>query len=118
MATVTQAQAIEYFAGVLHAGSWHTAGSATRQKALAQAERQLEAYRSRVDSTRFVYAVCEQVLWLIKGDSRADLQQAGVQGFTVNSMSEQFNTKGRPPTIAPQAWHYLVGVGVKVGTIR
>lgn len=118
MAAVTMQQAIEYFAGVLHAKAWGAAGGHTQQIAIAQASRQLEAYRSRIDNSGFVCAVCEQALWLIKGDSRADLQQAGVQGFTVNSMSEQFNTKGRPPTIAPQAWHYLVGAGVKVGMIR
>lgn len=116
MATLTEANT--YFAERLNTVAWDEANDATKTKAIAQAQKNIEPYQHRADSTRLFYAVCEQALWLLQGDKRADLQQAGVQGFTVNSMSEQFNTKGRPPTIAPQAWHYLVGVGVKVGTIR
>jgi hypothetical protein len=121
MAAATNAtvqQASEYFNGCLHTESWDTADDSTKTKALAQAQRQLEPYRNQVNSTRLLYAVCEQALWLLLGDKRGELQQAGVQGFSVGNMSEQFNTKGRDPAIAPQAWAYLRGSGVKVGQLR
>ena len=115
----TIAQANEYFVRRLNTDAWDAADEATKTKALAQAERQLDPYRSRISSsTRFFYAVCEQALWLLQGDTRAELQQAGVHGFSVGNMSEQFNTKGRPSSIAPQAWAYLRGSGVKAGQIK
>lgn len=111
-------QANEYFAEHLNADAWNGANEVTKLKALAQAQKQLEPYRNRVKSTRFFYAVCEQALWLLQGDKRTELQQAGVQSFSVGSMSEQFDTKGRPSHIAPQAWAYLRGSGVKAGQIK
>lgn len=115
---VTVAQANTYFNQRLHTEVWDAADDSTKTKVLAQAERQLESYRARVDGTRFIYAVCEQALWLLQGDKRAELQQAGVQGFSVGSMSEQFDMRGRPADIAPQAWAYLRGTGVKAGRLR
>jgi hypothetical protein len=116
MATVAQANA--YFSERLNTEVWDAADDPTKTKALAQAERQLEPYRNRVDGTRFLYAVYEQALWFLQGDKRAELQQAGVQGFSIGSASEQFDTKGRDPNIAPQAWVYLRDGGVKVGQLR
>ena len=111
-------KAAEYFASRLEADMWDSAGDSSKSKALAQAERQLEPYRNRVGSTQFFYAVCEQALWMLRGDKRAELQQAGVQGFSIGSMSEQFDTKGRRSHIAPGAWIYLQGSGVKAGQIK
>lgn len=116
----TLAGANTYFVQRLNTEAWDTANETTKTKALAQAERQLESYRARVSGSgsRFLYAVYEQALWLLRGDERADLQQAGVQGFSVGGVSEQFNTKGRDPNIAPHAWAYLRGSGVKAGHLR
>ena len=108
----------EYFSESLNADAWDNASDISKPKALAQAQKQLEPYRNRVSNTRFFYAVCEQALWLLQGDKRAELQQAGVQGFSVGNMAEQFDIKGRPPHIAPQAWAYLRGSGVKAGQIK
>ena len=118
MTTVTVAQANQYFTSHLSNLAWSSESDTRKTSALTQAEIQLEPYRSRVESTRFLYAVCEQAFWLLKGDRRAELQQAGVQGFSVGNLSEQFNTKGRPVTIAPQAWAFLASGGVKAGMIR
>lgn len=115
MATLQGAEA--YFVGRLRAEAWYSAGAGDKQAALTQARRQLEPYRDRVDGTRFSYAVYEQALWLLQNDQRAQLQQAGVKGFGLGSMSEQFDTAGRDPTIAPQAWAYLRGPQVKAGQI-
>lgn len=109
-------RANEYFAERLDVSAWNDQNDDTQRKALAQARRQLGQYRSRVNSTRFFYALCEQALWLLQGDKRSELQQAGVQGFSMGSMSEQFNTRGRPAYIAPQAWAYLNG-GTKTGQL-
>ena len=116
MTTLQKAE--EYFASRLEVDAWDSAGDSSKHKALAQAEKQLESYRSRVSNTQFFYAVCEQALWLLQGDKRTELQQAGVQGFSVGNMSEQFDTKGRRLHIAPGAWIYLQGSGVKVGQIK
>jgi hypothetical protein len=111
-------KAAEYFASRLEADIWDSAGDSSKSKALAQAERQLEPYRNRANSTQFFYAVFEQALWLLQGDKRAELQQAGVMGFSVGNISEQFDTKGRRSHIAPGAWIYLQGSGVKAGQIK
>ena len=116
MTTLQKAE--EYFASRLDADAWDSAGDLSKSKALAQAEKQLESYRSRASNTQFFYAVCEQALWLLQGDKRAELQQAGVMGFSVGNISEQFDTKGRRSHIAPGAWIYLQGGGVKMGQIR
>jgi len=116
MTTLQKAE--EYFASRLEVDAWDSASDSSKHKALAQAEKQLESYRSRVSDTRFFYAVCEQALWLLQGDKRAELQQAGVMGFSVGNISEQFDTKGRRLHIAPGAWIYLQGSGVKVGQIK
>ena len=116
MTTLQKAE--EYFASRLEVDAWGSAGDSSKHKALAQAEKQLESYRSRVSDTRFFYAVCEQALWLLQGDKRAELQQAGVMGFSVGYISEQFDTKGRRLYIAPGAWIYLQGSGVKAGQIK
>ena len=108
----------EYFSESLNADAWDNASDISKSKALVQAERQLQLYRNRVKSTQFFYAVCEQALWLLRGDKRAELQQAGVQGFSVGNMAEQFNTRGRPSHVAPQAWAHLRGSGVKAGQIK
>lgn len=120
MTTVTVEQANLYFESHLSRDVWITETESRKAAALAQAQRQLEPYLGRLgsDGARFFYAVCEQALWLLKDDKRAELQQAGVQGFSVGSMSEQFNTKGRPATIAPQAWAFLASGGVRAGMIR
>lgn len=117
MATTLQ-QANTYFNQRLNTEAWDAASDTDRTKALAQAERTLEPYHARANNTRFLYAVCEQALWLLQGDKRGELQQAGVQGFSVGSMSEQFDMKGRPADIAPGAWAFLRGSGVKVGQVR
>lgn len=114
---VTVAGANTYFAGRLNTSAWDNASDIDRQKALSQAERQLEPYRGRTDGIRFSYAVYEQALWLLQNDQRAELQQAGVKGLSLGSMSEQFDTAGRDPTIAPQAWAYLRGSRVKAGQV-
>lgn len=115
----TIAQATEYFTERMHTDAWDAANDSNKTKALVQAQRQLESYRCRVNSSAgYSYAVYEQALWLLQGDKRAELQQAGVQGFSVGSMSERFNTKGRDPNIAPQAWAMLRGTGVKAGHLR
>ncbi len=117
--SVSIQDASEYFAERLNTDAWDAANDSTKTKALAQAEKHLESYRYRVNSsTRFFYAVCEQALWLLRGDKRSELQQAGVQGFGIGSTSEQFNLRGRDPAIAPQTWIYLRGTGVKAGQIR
>jgi GH15 family glucan-1,4-alpha-glucosidase len=109
-------KANEYFAGRLDTTAWNDQNDDTRHKALAQAKNQLSQYRSRVNYTQFSNAVCEQALWLLQGDKRSELQQAGVQAVSVGSVSEQFDTRGRPLYVAPQAWVYLGGT--KLGQLR
>lgn len=109
-------KADEYFAG--RTGAWADAGDTEKLQALIHADRQLTSYKSKIDRTTFFCAVCEQALWLLQDDKRGELQRAGVQSFSVGNMSEQFDTKGRPSYIAPQAWAYLRGSGVKAGQIK
>lgn len=108
----------DYFSTRLHAEAWDSADEPTRAKALAQAERQLEPHRDRADTTRFSYAVYEQALFLLQGDERSELQQAGVVSMSVGKLSETYKDTGRDPAIAPQAWAYLRGSSVKGGGLR
>lgn len=104
---LTISQANQYFHTCLHSDPWDTSDDNKRQKALATAERELELYRDRVDSTRFFYAICEQAVWLLSPNQRTDLQQAGVKAASIGRVSETFDLQGRPPTIAPRAWEFL-----------
>ena len=111
-------KADEYFACRPKAEVWANAGDMERLQALTQADKQLTLYRSKVDRTTFSYAVCEQALWLLQGDKRGELQRAGVTGFRIGDISEQFNAAVRPLHIAPQAWAFIRGSGVKGGRIK
>ncbi|OPX89983.1 MAG: hypothetical protein A4E53_01198 [Pelotomaculum sp. PtaB.Bin104] len=106
-----------YFTERLNTTAWDNASDANKLKALSQAERELEFYKDRVDMTRFYYAVYEQVLWLLTGDTRSELQQAGVTAVSIGSTSEQYNP-GHDVLIAPRAWFYLRGPFVKTGGLR
>ena len=111
-------EADTYFSARLHAEAWDNASESDKTKALTQAERQLEPYKGRVDTTRFYYAVYEQALWLLQGDQRGELQQAGVQSMSISKLSESYSLGGRDPAIAPQAWVYLRGPTLKGGGLR
>lgn len=116
MADVTGAN--QYFAGRLNSSAWDSASQSDKEKAITTATRQLEAYRGRADSTQFSYAVFEQAIWLLTGDQRGDIQQAGVQSMSLGSMSESYDLQGRDPTVSPQAWVFLRGPKIKVGGLR
>ncbi len=108
----------EYFATRLNTEAWDDASSITKEKALAQAERELEPYKAQTSSAKLLSAICEQALWLLQGDTRAELQKAGVKVFNIGNVSEQFSAGGRPPTISPQGWAILRGPsGVKAGRL-
>ena len=112
-------EANTYFAARINGDAWDSATDTNKNKALATAERQLDLHRDRVETTRFYYAIYEQALWLLSGDSRAALQQAGVQSMSLGKLSESYRLPaGRDPTIAPQAWTYLRGPALKGGGIR
>lgn len=105
----------QYFSSRIHSEAWDSASEADKARALAQAVRQLEPHKDRVDTTRFSYAVFEQALWLLQGDERSELQQAGVVSMSIGSLSETYGNKGRDPIMAPQAWAYIRGPVVKTG---
>jgi hypothetical protein len=97
----------QYFSQRLYTEAWDNAPDVDRKKAEAQAQRELEPYRGKTNPVRFSYAVAEQALWLLEGNTRSKLQQAGVKNASISGVSESFNLRGRPPNIAPQAWAYL-----------
>ena len=109
-------KADEYFAG--RTGAWADAGDTEKLQALIHADRQLTSYKSKVDRTTFFCAVCEQALWLLQDDKRGELQRAGVKAFSAGDISEQFDVSGRPLSIAPQAWAFIRGSGVKGGLLK
>lgn len=106
-----------YFSQRLNSQAWDSASQIDREKALATAERQLEPYRDRVDATRFSYAMYEQAIWLLTGDKRAELQQAGVIHANIGSLTEIYKPR-HDPAIAPQAWYFLRGPVLKAGNLR
>ncbi|MTV47757.1 hypothetical protein GJ688_02010 [Heliobacillus mobilis] len=107
-----------YFASRLHTDAWDNASYMDKEKALRMAYQDLEPYRPRLDNQRFFCAVCEQALWYLQGDQRAELQQAGVGSFNLGSLSETFQLAGRPADIAPKAWALLRGPVVKGGSLK
>ena len=111
-------KADEYFAGRLRAEVWADAGDTEKLQALIQADRQLTPYKGRVNRTTFFCAVCEQALWLLQDDKRGELQRAGVKAFSAGNISEQFDVSGRPLSIAPQAWAFIRGTGMKGGLLK
>jgi elongation factor P hydroxylase len=106
-----------YFATRLGSQAWDAASDTDKAKALVTAERQLQAYEDRTDRATFTNAVYEQALWLLSGDNRAELQQAGVVSATLGSLSETYQLR-RDPTVAPQAWAFLRGRSLKAGGLR
>ncbi len=100
----------EYFAGRLHAESWSSADSETKEKALKQATRQIDRQPLKgcktTDNQALAFprypdsevpeavkdACCEVALALLErgNDQRRKLQQEGVQSFTLGNMSETF----------------------------
>ena len=107
-----------YFASRLNSETWDSATDANKVKALNTAELQMDFYKTRIDSTSFCYAVYEQAIWLLAGDSRAELQQAGVQSMSLGSLSETYRETNRDLSIAPKAWMFLRGPFVKTGGLR
>lgn len=110
----------EYFSQHVKYETWHSFSVDMRLRAVAQAERELAMYKGSLDSTIFGYAVAEQALWLLQADKRGDLQQMGVAGFTSGTISERFDTKGRPSYIAPKAWAFIRGgsAGLRGGQLE
>lgn len=115
MADLSAANA--YFSERLNTTAWDSADDATKTKALVQAERELEPYKDRADTTRLTYAIYEQALWLLQDDPRGKLQQGGVTSVSIGRTSETFKLR-HDPGIAPKAWDYLQGPAVKVGGLR
>jgi len=113
--TVNLATADKYFQTRINSQAWDNASQSDKEKALTTSARMLESYRCKVDTTRFYYAIYEQAIWLLSGDSRAELQQAGVQSMGFGDLSESYQLQGRDPSIAPQAWTFLRGPSLKAG---
>jgi hypothetical protein len=107
----------EYFSTRLNSAVWDAASDTDKTKALTTAENQLADYEDMVESTRFNKAVCEQAIWLLAGDKRAELQKSGVASSSIGSLSETYNLR-HDPTIASQAWAFLRGPGLKAGGLR
>ncbi|WP_129588700.1 hypothetical protein [Moorella stamsii] len=59
----------------------------------------------------------EQAIWLLEGDERAKLQQAGVAHANIGSLTEIYKPR-HDPAIAPQAWYFLRGPSLKAGGLR
>ena len=119
MVAIDLATATAYMLTRLNAAAWDSASEADKQKALAMAERTLADYQRRVDIARYSDAVCEQALWLLQGDVRAELQQAGVTYAMIGGRTTEMYSSRRDPTIAPQAWALLRGPGgPKSGGVR
>ncbi len=106
----------QYFATRLNSQAWETASDADKSKALATAERHLAPYVDRVDPTSYGYAVCEQAIWLLQGDQRAEMEQAGVKSVSIGGVTETYTT-GRDPAIAPKAWAFLRGARFRAGSL-
>lgn len=123
MANLSSANA--YFEERLGADAWDSASSTDKEKALGQAERELEPYRYKVTPTNFAYAVYEQALFLLEAVStgteagkRAELQQQGVTQFSVQGLSESYEkTPGNVQGIAPKAQQFLNQRGVRGGRL-
>ena len=122
---ITEANA--YFATRINSDTWDTATDANKTKALATAERQLESFKSRVDSTRFYYAIYEQALFLLQLTAydldRQKAQALGIVGGSVGSANEYSSAEivGRKMggiTICPDALSHLRGPGIKAGGMR
>lgn len=116
---VDLATATTYMLTRLNTAAWDNASQTDREKALAMAERTLADYQYRVEAERYNNALCEQALWLLQGDVRAELQQAGVTYAMIGGRTTEMYSSRRDPTIAPQAWALLRGPGgPKSGGVR
>ncbi len=109
-----------YFEYHLASMVWFEAAELDKQAALHQSQLRLSPYKGKTPRSRYTHAVYEQALWMLqsKGSPRTELQQAGVTAFSLGDLSEQYDTKGRPSHIAPMAWSFLGGRGVRVGSLK
>lgn len=109
---IDYAGAENYMSERLYVAAWDGAGQQTCEKALIMATRKIEclpvagAKTNKLQKLQFPrnrdiaipdnvkFAVCEEALAILaggaNGDSRAKLQAAGVQDFTIGSLSETF----------------------------
>ena len=115
---MTVNDADQYFANRLNSSPWDNVSDPDKTKALNMAQNDLALYENQVDYTRYNNAICEQAIWLLQGDSRAELQQNGVKSMSLGKMSEQYQLNGRDPMIAPKAWQYIKGPSIKAGGLR
>jgi len=128
---IDYAGADDYMANRLYVSAWDGAGQQTCEKALMMATRRIDGlilsgrkavntqplqfprvYDGRCALTSEVPqsvmdAVCEEALAILasgeNGDARQKLQAAGVQGFSMGSLSETFKTGGACELQSPEA---------------
>ena len=106
-----------YFATRYGSAIWDAATDSDKSKALDTADRQLKPYYYKLTAENYAYALYEQALWLMSGDARSKLQQAGVTHASVGNAAEDFQLKGRPAHVSPQAWVYCAVSSGKSGRL-
>ncbi len=108
--TIAQAQA--YFDNRLHTDKWDSASTDNKQKALAQAERDLgNLPLANIPAVKRNAAICEQALYLLSL-TEADLQRYKAHSLGVSYRQidrERENYEGTLQFIAPQAQAMLQG---------
>jgi hypothetical protein len=91
---ITVAEADAYFATRLHSDAWDQADHTTKAKALATAERHINALRLREDADQQARteAICEQALWLLSATAYQRTREAemarGIIGGGVGDANE------------------------------
>ncbi|MEG1501957.1 MAG: hypothetical protein RR203_02455 [Synergistaceae bacterium] len=102
--SVTLEGAIAYWSARL--GEQFLSEPEERQKqALQSAQDTLAPYTQNIVESDSDCAVYEQAEWLL--GSRADMQSSGVTSMSISGITESYEVKGRPSTVAPSAWRII-----------
>lgn len=103
--TVSVENAIEYWSQRLNGESFTNEPRERQEQALQSAIDSIARFIRDIPTSDAAAAVYEQSLWLL--GARAELQSQGVVSFGLSGISESYNVKGRPATVAPNAWQII-----------
>lgn len=105
MKEISREAAVEYWGKRLGGEVFLDESEARQNQALISAIDSLAPYVLNLPTTDKEAATLEQAMWLLS--SRAELQSHGVTSFSLGGISESYDIKGRPVSVAPAAWRII-----------
>lgn len=103
--TVSVENAVEYWSKRLNGETFTDEPLERQEQALQSAIDSIARYIKDIPASDAAAAVYEQSYWLL--GARSELQSQGVTSFSLSGISESYDVKGRPLSVAPNAWRII-----------